>query len=207
MPPQTGVHYTVDTVNANAHLFNIRLTIAKPNRNQIVWLPVWTIGSYVIRDFSKHIVALTARLLKHSQLLQVNQLDKNHWQIESDGKQALAVEYQVYAFDLSVRGAYLTNERAFFNSGAILLAVDGQLDLPCELSIKPHGSHTIYTTLNGIDRHHYQAENYHHLIDCPVEIAHANTVAFSINQIQHTVAISGVHTLNKSRLLSVLLNC
>jgi predicted metalloprotease with PDZ domain len=75
-------------------------------------LPNWILGSYLIRDFSKHIVSIKAH--SGNQEINIKKLDKNHW-IAQPCKQKITLIYEVYAFDLSVRCAYLSNQRAFFN--------------------------------------------------------------------------------------------
>ena len=192
-------------MNVAAHLFSIELTIAAPNPvGQMVCLPVWIPGSYLIREFAKNIVSI--RTESNGQPVRLEKINKSSWQAEPV-QGALRISYTVYAFDLSVRGAYLDQQRAFFNGTSVFLAVMGQEQQPCTVDI----CHTnapdwrLATTLNAqqIDSQgfgRYQAENYDELIDHPVEISDFSTLEFTACGVPHKMVISGLHQTDLVRL-------
>ena len=55
-----AVSYQVKALDLHAHLFEVRLTVAQPAPDQVVSLPVWIPGSYLVREFSKHLQGLSA---------------------------------------------------------------------------------------------------------------------------------------------------
>jgi len=116
--------YRVDARDSQAHLYRIRLTIAQPQAQQQVQLPAWIPGSYLLREFAKHLQNLQA--FQAGQALAVTQLDKATWQVDNSAAAPLELHYEVYAFDPSVRTAWLDAQRGFFNPTSLCLQVAGQ---------------------------------------------------------------------------------
>ncbi len=199
------IFYQIRPFNVHAHLFKIDLSISKPAKNQVLSLPSWIAGSYLIRDFAKHIISMQASDDQGD--IKITALDKNHWQI-NNAQGSLKITYQMYAFEQSVRGAFLSIERGFFNGCNVLLAVEGQLKKPCFLAISPLPNWRIATSLplhqKAKQRVIYKANNYEDLIDHPVEMAELSLIEFNTNlnntQSLHHIAISGKHQTNRLRL-------
>lgn len=195
------VLYRIRPASPQAHLFDLSLTVAQPaKKGQVFHLPAWIPGSYMIRDFARHIVSIRAE--SAGRPVALTQLDKHTWQADPvDGP--LELSYQVYAFDLSVRGAYLDTERGFFNGTSVFLAVEGYEQSRCEVEIEaPHGKPwrdwQLATTLppredkcdsRGFGR--YRAENYDALIDHPVELGRFERVGFKACGVPHEIVVSG----------------
>ena len=118
------IEYRVDALDVHAHLFRVTLTLPRPAECQHVSLPVWIPGSYLVREFSRHLSRLQAHQGRRECV--VEQLDKNHWAVHCDGRAALRLSYEVYAFDTSVRAAFLDAQRGFFNGTSLLLRVVGR---------------------------------------------------------------------------------
>jgi predicted metalloprotease with PDZ domain len=191
--------YSIQTDKFNKHLFDVQIHIKKPDPiGQKLSLPTWIAGSYLIRDFAKHLSPIKATTSDDKKQLKVKQLDKNHWQVEPSEKE-ITISYQVYAFDLSVRSAYLDNTRGFFNGSSVFLEVEGQQNTPCAIKIKPQPNWTIHTALK-FDKGFYISNNYQHLIDCPVEMAQTNHFDFNVNGIKHDFVISGKHSCDNERI-------
>ena len=129
------IRYAVRPADPGAHLFHVTVRVDGPDpEGQRFALPVWNPGSYMIREFARHIVRLTA--LCGGRKLRVEKLDKHTWRCaRADGEVTLA--YEVYAFDLSVRAAYLDAELAFFNGAALLLAPAGREGEDCRIDLFP----------------------------------------------------------------------
>jgi len=127
------IAYAIDAADVRAHLYRIRLKIAQPQAQQRVALPAWIPGSYLLREFAKHLQNL--RATQGGQARAVQQLDKNTWQIEADEGKVLQLDYEVYAFDASVRTAWLDAQRGFFNPTSLCLQVQGQTQRPHALRL------------------------------------------------------------------------
>ncbi len=203
----TPIRYKITPKDVNAHIFDVCLTLDNPNPlGQVFSLPNWIAGSYLIRDFAKNIVCIKAH--SSGQSVELKKLDKNHW-IASPCGDSISVEYEVYAFDLSVRCAYLTNQRAFFNGSSVFLQPLGFENRTCEVQInhptdKVLGAWDCATTLTLKDKQEnkaiYTAENYLDLIDHPVEMADFTRFEFSAGNTAHAMTITGEHTADIERL-------
>ena len=124
----TGIHYRVEVRNLHAHLFGITLTIAQPAARQVLRLPVWIPGSYLVREFAKNLQNL--RCQQGTKTLLAQQTDKATWEIACAPEQPLVVHYEVYAFDNSVRTACLDATRGFFNGTSLCPVSYTHLTLP-----------------------------------------------------------------------------
>ncbi|MCH8958239.1 MAG: M61 family metallopeptidase [Proteobacteria bacterium] len=206
-----AVLYRIGAARPNAHLFDVELEISKPDaKGQQLSLPAWVPGSYMIRDFARHITSLAAHSGADSVI--VRKLDKSTWQC-APVNGPLIVRYQVYAKDRSVRGAHLDSRHGFFDGSNIFLRVHGQEERPSGISIAPPSGDTgrwrLATGLQVVqidDRGFgdFQAQSYAELIDCPVQMGELDFVEFSAGGIPHAMAISGKHDADKDRLATDL---
>ncbi|MGR2661473.1 M61 family metallopeptidase [Chromobacterium haemolyticum] len=204
-----SVRYTLCPRAPEAHLFEVVLTVSKPAKNgQIFSLPAWIPGSYMIREFSRHIVEIRAE--SAGKAVQLVQLTKNSWQA-APVKGVLVLRYKVYAFDLSVRGAYLDAERGFYNGSSVFLAVDGYENEACAVEILPpegkaYADWKVATSLSarGADKKTgfggYQAASYDELIDHPVELGAFERVSFKACGVPHEFVVSGRFRADLKRL-------
>lgn len=210
------IEYDVLGSQPLSHQFTVRLTIPRPSpEGQKVSLPTWIPGSYFIRDFARHIVEINAYAGTDSKSPSVPLLKLNShvWQA-TQVEGPLLFEYTVYAFDTSVRGAYLDDEQAFFNPCSLLLMVHEQEEVPCVVNLTPPaipGSEKwrVATTLTPLDAKpmgygRYQAANYDELIDKPVQMGNFDLIEFQAKGIPHAVAITGKHSGDLKRLATDL---
>ncbi|SFZ72247.1 M61 family metallopeptidase [Chitinimonas taiwanensis] len=193
------IHYRISAAHPEAHLFDIRLHIEHPAaEGQRLSLPVWIPGSYLVREFAKHIVSISAEDERGA--LAISKTDKNHWQL-APAQGAVTVRYTVYGFDLSVRTAYLDTTRAFFNGSSVFLGVDGQLDQPVEVDIvAPSGkAYREWRVATSLPAHKakpyafgsYRAADYDELIDHPVEMGDFTLIQFKACGVPHDFVLSG----------------
>ncbi len=191
------LHYTVEAADLHAHLFRVTLTIAQPQATQTVSLPVWIPGSYLVREFSKNLQNLKA--LQGRRSLPVTQQDKCTWTISCKPGQALVLRYEVYAFDNSVRTAWLDSLRGFFNGTSMCLRVHGQEDVPHQLQLPAVKSQPAWQVATGlapvkIDKKGfglYQAPNYDELVDSPVELGAFWSGSFVACGVPHRFVVAG----------------
>jgi predicted metalloprotease with PDZ domain len=202
------VRYSIIPLRPEAHLFRVTCTVTDPDPDgQRFALPAWIPGSYMIRDFARHVVSIQAQ--SRGRKVVLDKLDKHTW-CAAPVSGSLTVNCEVYAWDLSVRGAYLDIHRGFFNGACVFLRVVGHETSPCELEVRrPPGvrfrSWRVATAMSrkgarpygfGI----YSASDYDELIDHPVEMGEFMLVRFSAGGVPHDVAITGRHRADLPRL-------
>jgi predicted metalloprotease with PDZ domain len=191
-----AVHYSIDASQTHSHLFKVSLHIDKPQACQVVSLPVWIPGSYLVREFSKNLQSLKAT--QGGKALATHQDNKSQWHIRCQEGQALQLTYEVYAFDNSVRTAWLDTQRGFFNGTSMCLRVHGQEDLPHALTLDAiKGSTWLAATglqatkVNKQGFGDYLASNYDELVDCPFELGNFWRGEFSACGIPHEFVVAG----------------
>ncbi|MCK4866177.1 MAG: M61 family metallopeptidase [Gammaproteobacteria bacterium] len=203
-----NIQHTVNLYNPHAHIFKVTLEIAKPDTaGQVLSLPAWIPGSYMIRDFAKNIISIKAQ--SNNQQLSIKKLDKSTWKVEAVDA-PLLIEYEVYAWDLSVRSAHFDMTHAFFNGTSLFLMPHGFEEEPCNVIIEPPANENysqwkVATSLKNKDIDAlgfgaYQANNYDDLIDHPVEIGTHSEFEFSVENTTHKMALTGVHRADEKRL-------
>jgi len=203
-----AVHYRVASVTPASHRFQITLTIAQPDaQGQRLWLPDWIPGSYMIRDFARNVTGLVV-VDATGQPVDCHALDKSSWQC-APASGPLTVQYEVYAWDLSVRSAHLDQHHGYFNGTSLFLAVAGQEALPVTVELScPVGVEDwrVATTLPrqgaeplGFGR--YGASNYDELIDHPVEMGRFAYLEFEAVGVPHAIAVTGRFTADLGRLV------
>ncbi|SMC25813.1 Predicted metalloprotease, contains C-terminal PDZ domain [Andreprevotia lacus DSM 23236] len=207
MTATSPIQYRIVPADLAAHLFRVTLTIAQPAADgQAVWLPVWIPGSYLVREFARNIVAIRAYDGERVPVA-LTKLDKHRWQA-APCSGTLTLEYEVYAFDLSVRGAYLDEARGFFNGTSVFLAVAGQETMPADVElVAPEGiaNWRVATTLpqagaaDGAFGRYYAA-NYDELIDHPVELGDFTQATFTACGVPHDIVLAGRHRADMARL-------
>jgi len=203
------IHYTLTPLDPKGHLFEVSLTIKQPTQPiQTLSLPNWIPGSYLIRDFSKHIIGLRGQA-ENQASLGLTSIDKSTWQFESDGS-PVTITYQVYAWDLSVRGAHFDETHGFFNGTSVFLCVDNQRDQACSVLIESNqfttdnvwkvatGMPATEVDLNGFGL--YQADDYDALIDYPVEMGTFTEIQFEACGVPHKMVLTGVFECDENRI-------
>lgn len=196
-PRPAGPHYRVEAADPSAHLFHVTLTVPQPQAGQRVSLPAWIPGSYLVREFARHLQKLGAR--QDGRPVAIQQLDKATWQIDCVPSSPLVLTYEVYAFDNSVRTAWLDSQRGFFNGTSLCLRVHGVAQEAHELELVaprafPHweaatGLEPLKTGKRGFGT--YLAADYDELVDCPVEMGPFHSAEFRACGVPHRVVVAG----------------
>ena len=189
------ISYRIELADLHAHLFRVTLTVPKPAAAQELSLPVWIPGSYLVREFARHLSGLKVRQGTREPAL--SQLDKATWQVDCAGATSLTVSYLVYAFDTSVRAAFLDAGRGFFNGTGVCLRVHGREHEAhaIELRSVPRGWQ-VATAMRaaGVDaagRGRYVAADYDELVDHPFELGPFWRGSFKAAGVAHTFAVAG----------------
>ncbi|MGB4674364.1 MAG: PDZ domain-containing protein [Azovibrio sp.] len=203
------VAYELCPAFPEAHLFELSCRVETPDpAGQVFTLPAWIPGSYLIRDFARHIVAIRAEA--GGRPLALEKLDKARWRA-APAKAPVTVRYRVYAWDLSVRSAHLDTTHAFCNGTSVFLRPEGLAHLPCQVDILPppgpaHADWQLATSLPragaapwSFGRH--AAADYEDLIDHPMEMGRFTRVDFAVQGIAHHLIVTGWPLFHQERLV------
>ena len=206
------VQYTVWPADLHGHRYRVKLHITNPDpEGQVIAMPAWIPGSYLIRDFSKNIEAIEAKSAgADGKALHLERIDNDQWRLPKNCS-AVDIMTTVYAFDSSVRAAYLDTERAFFNASSLCLAVKGREHLPCSIAIlAPEAAYadqwSVQTSMAAAKTDSrgfgfYLAQNYDDLLDHPVAMGEFQIVEWRTHGTPHRMAIQGcVNPIDAERL-------
>ena len=214
------ISYQFDFARFYEHLVDVSLSFTAVSDAPQLWLPAWIPGSYLMREFARNITAVHYQVLeaqiadsdKQPETYRAQKIDKNTWQLPAaQAGQRVIVEYEVYCYDLSVRTAYVDQQRLYGNFTSLALAVEGQEQSPVQVSLivpeiffaDKESSKVLLAC--GLDATHLQidqqqkgrqqanrqhlyklqAANYHELIDYPFEIAEQEKFDFIIHDNEH----------------------
>ncbi|HET7867396.1 MAG TPA: PDZ domain-containing protein [Burkholderiaceae bacterium] len=185
------VRYRIAIADLHAHLYQVTLTIPQPDALQRVSLPVWIPGSYLVREFARHLSQVTAR--QGTRELPVAAIDKATWEVACSGRGALELSYRVYAFDNSVRAAWLDAQRGFFNGTSLCLRVHGREDQPHQVTLGrlPRGWEVATAMPAGDSAQTWKAANYDELIDHPFELGPFWRGRFKAGGVAHEFVVAG----------------
>ncbi|MCA0177175.1 MAG: peptidase M61 [Proteobacteria bacterium] len=184
------IDYRIRLADTAAHRYHVTLTIAAPTAEMTLALPVWIPGSYLVREFGRHLSGVTARQGKAACTL--TQVDKTTWRVACTGRAALVVEYEVYAFDTSVRTAFLDDARGFFNATSLCLRVLGRDAEPHRVTLAglPKGWQ-VATAMAEVAPLTYQAADYDELADQPFELGTFWRGTFKAGGVPHEFIVAG----------------
>ncbi len=196
-PRSSPLHYEVAVADLHAHLFEVTLRIEQPRSPQRVSLPVWIPGSYLVREFARHLQQLSAH--QGGQPVTITQDSKHSWLIHGQAGQPLLLRWQVYAFDTSVRSAWLDTTRGFFNGTSLFLQVEHQTDRPHVLRLRAPPKPCRWRVATGLSAQRvdtrgfgtYLAADYDELVDCPVEMGDFWTGEFKAAGVPHQLVVAG----------------
>ena len=224
------ISYQFDFARFLEHLVDVALTFTADTDAPSLWLPAWIPGSYLMREFARNITAVHYEILdsqvvsndKQINTYRAQKTDKNTWQLpEAQAGQRICVLYEVYCYDLSVRTAYVDQQRLYGNFTSLALAIGGQEQQEVEVDlIVPAafladkdaslvrlacGLEAVQAQIDKPQIYTLQADSYHELIDHPFEIAEQDSFDFIIQDnshqtLSHHFYLSGKHSANMGRL-------
>jgi predicted metalloprotease with PDZ domain len=200
--PEIG--YTVSMPRPHTHLFEVearlRYTAAAPAALDLL-MPVWTPGSYLVREYERHVQGFEARD-GGGRSLAWTKTNKNTWRVETGGAREVRVRYSVYANELSVRTSDLNDRHAFWNNTNLLAYPDGLLGAPSTLKVEPFGDWKIATGLPAVPGapNTFRAEDFDVLYDSPFLVGNFKTLSFEVRGVPHRIVIDGEGNYDPERL-------
>lgn len=182
----------------------IRLTrgaIGRAPVSELLVMPVWTPGSYLVREFARHVQDFSA-IDSAGRPLRWEKINKNSWRVMTNGSPDWRATYRVYANELSVRTNELNSVHAFWNNAALLMYLEGFLNTPSTLHIVAPQVWKIATGLPAAPglKDTFRAENFDILYDSPVEVSNFKTLAFEVKGVPHRIVIDGEGNYDPERM-------
>ncbi|MFM6947218.1 MAG: M61 family metallopeptidase [Flavobacteriales bacterium] len=199
--------YNLSMPQPNSHYFAVTIDVKGNNAAvQEFKMPVWTPGSYLVREFSKNLNQVKAIVPGGKELVVVKK-SKNAWEVQCAGQENFTIFYEVYAFELSVRTPYLDNTHGFVAGAGVFMYNESTKNQQGVLKVFPHQSFKkVSTALSSMDFktepgcQSFLFENYDQLVDCPIEIGNQTEFDFMAAGVRHRVAMYGEANYNVAQL-------
>ncbi len=197
------MHYSINIPKPSNHYAEITMTVSVDAPGDYIFsMPVWTPGSYLVREFSKSVEQVGASINKKD--INVHKIEKNRWKVQVPSKGEIKFTYSVYCFEFSARTTFIDADQALLNGASIFMFVEGfesrkgQLDVILPNSWKSYISSMQESPLEGGVT--YTFENYDILVDSPIQLGNFETLQFEVMGIPHYVAMVGSNNANFNQL-------
>ncbi len=188
------ISYTVSMSKPWTHLLEVEMRLKwdqMPDQAELK-MPVWTPGSYLIREYARHVQDFGVKNAAGAEL-GWRKIKKNTWQVDTKGGKEIVASYRVYSNELTVRTNELNDEHGFWNNAATLMFVKGQLAAPSTVTVNPYSNWKIATGLPKADgtANTFKAENFDILYDSPFEVSNFTEIPFVVEGKPHRLIFSG----------------
>ena len=195
-----AVRYRVSMPRPHSHLFEVEARFPALELLDAV-LPVWTPGSYLVREYARHVQGVRAED-EGGQPLGVERIDKRTWRVESRGRPVL-LRYRVYANELTVRTSHLDGTHGYFNGATLFLHAEALRALPHRLHVEAPPGWSVFTALDR-DGEEWVAPDHDTLVDSPVEVGPHQPLFFDAAGVPHQVVVWGEPRPDAQRLATEL---
>jgi predicted metalloprotease with PDZ domain len=201
VPPD--ISYTVSMSKPWTHLLEVEMRMSWTQMPAMAELkmPVWTPGSYLVREYARHVEDFSVKDAGGNNL-SWQKINKNTWQIDTKGAKEIVARYNVYANELTVRTNELNADHAFFTPAALLMFPKDQIAAASIVKVNPFGNWKIGTGLPKVDgqANTFRAENFDVLYDSPFEVSDFKEITFTVQGKPHRYVISGEGNYDLQRL-------
>lgn len=199
------ISFTVSMPKPHTHMLEVEVRIKRgpgvsAPAEELLLMPVWTPGSYLVREFERHVQDFAATDAS-GRALQWEKLNKDSWRVVTKGSRDWRATYRVYANELSVRTNELNSDHAFWNNAALLMYLEGFLSAPSTLHILAPQPWKVATALpvEPGPKNTFRAENFDILYDSPVEVSNFKTLSFEVKGVRHRIVIDGEGNYDPAR--------
>ena len=188
------IGYTVSMSKPATHLLEVEMRLKwnqMPDQAELK-MPVWTPGSYLVREYARHVQDFAVKDAS-GKALGWRKINKNTWQVDAKGAGELVATYRVYSNELTVRTNELNGDHAFWNNGALLMFPKGQLAAASTVKVSPYGNWKVATGLPKVagQTNAFRAPNFDVLYDSPFEVSNFSEISFDVQGKPHRYVISG----------------
>jgi predicted metalloprotease with PDZ domain len=204
MQTRLELHYQVAMPQPQSHLFKITLQVKGWQSATLdLKMPVWTPGSYLVREYARHLQNFSAATQQQS--LTWRKVSKNHWQIDTPDVAEITVQYCVFANELTVRTNHLDASHGYFNGAALFFYLPDFRQHPIRVTIQPpHPDWQVTTALASAPNqvNTFEAANFDTLVDSPFEIGQHQLYEFEVLGKPHRLAIWGQGNANPQQIVN-----
>ena len=187
------IRYTIRFPAPQTHYMEVEAVYPTGGRPQVdLFMAVWTPGSYLIREYERHVENVTARVAGKE--TSIAKTTKNRWRVDTGGAAAVTVNYRVYGREMTVRTNWIESAFAMLNGAPTFISMVGALTRPHEVRFELpaawKGSATALMPIAG-QAHAYRAEDFDTLVDSPIVLGNPVQREFSAGGKRHVAVFEG----------------
>ncbi len=184
--------YHIAMPQPQTHLFEVKFIVSNWGNDILdIMMPVWTPGSYLVREYSKQLQSFAVKT-GDNRPLKWTKISKHHWQIQTEKSTEIVISYQIFANELTVRTNHLDATHGYFNPAALCFYIPDLEHCPIEISIvPPHADWRVTTPLPEVRPLTFLAADFDTLVDSPFEIGTQQIHEFSVLDKPHQLVIWG----------------
>lgn len=186
--------YTLGFDAAAQHYVDVEAEIPTEGKDELtLFMPVWTPGSYLVREYSGNIVTLEATRPGDDTELPAEKISKNRWQVPVAGLDRVRLRYRLFAREINVRNNWVESDFAVINGAPTFITVADDYQRPYEVRlVLPTGWATSHTPLPAAGRPHaYTAPDFDTLVDSPIIAGSPQVDDFTVDGVRHTLVTLG----------------
>ncbi len=198
------IAYTVSMPEPHTHLYHVEMVVdavSVPCLDLV--LPAWTPGSYMIRDYARHIQEFVAHGPDGAEV-PWRKTAKDTWQVDSGLVSQVVARYKVYANELTVRTSHLDSSHGYFNPTNLCMYVPGRTNEPLAITVAVPEGWRVSTALepDGRGSSAFIATDYDELMDSPFECGTQRVLTFTVDEVPHEIVIWGRGNEDEARLIT-----
>ncbi|AGC44284.1 M61 family peptidase [Myxococcus stipitatus DSM 14675] len=191
------VRYRVSLPRPHTHLVEVEVSFPGGAATLDARMPVWTPGSYLVREFARHVQDVSAVAPDGTPLL-VRRMDKQTWRVHAGG-QAVTLRYRVYANELTVRTSHVDGTHAYLNGASVFLYTDATRDAEHHVTVEAPAGWSTFCALDSRDGA-FIAPDYDTLVDSPIEVGPHTPLTFTVAGVPHDIVVWGDSVADPERL-------
>jgi predicted metalloprotease with PDZ domain len=190
-------HYSVDAQRPETQSLDIVFEFTTIADQPVLRLPVWTPGSYTLREFGRYLGELQAETVD-GEPVHAEAIEKSAWRVDAPSGTRLRVRYSAWCNELTVRTPHVDQTHAFFTGTNVLVYQDGDTGRPCTLALTPPEDWSTFCSLER-EGEVFVAPDYDTLADTPVEMGAHVFDAFEVAGIPHRIIYWGAEAVHLDR--------
>lgn len=187
------IRYTLRFPAPQTHYVEVEASIPTAGRPEVeVYMATWTPGSYLIREYERHVEAVTAS--NGAAPLAVEKSRKNRWKITTGGARTVTVRYKVYSREMTVRNNWVEAGFAMLNGAPTFVTLPDGGTRPHEVRVElPAAWKGVQTPLmpvaGGVNT--FRADDFDTLVDSPIIIGNPVVREFTVDGKKHALVLEG----------------
>ena len=186
------LNYQIDLSQTAHRYIHVTLEFEAEDDETELMMAVWTPGSYLVREYARHIDSMTVTD-QNGEPLKYRKTRKNRWAVETDDANLVKVSYRLYCNEESVRTNFVNHDYAVLNGAPTFITIPDRLEQEhiVSLEMAPGWNRSATSMARDDAPHVYIAKNFDELVDSPIVAGNIQVYPFEVGDVQHQLVNIG----------------